>query len=214
MAKLYFHYKNKPYKYLGSARHSETLEEFALYETLYNNELGKIWVRPKEMFFEKVTVEGVEQDRFAPVSIELETFSQVGDRELSLIENLHKEVFGSGLKEYIAPRFKHQSSKRCLVVARIRGTIVGYKFGFARNDSLFLSSWGGVAKAWRSVGVASALMEAQHQWCRENGFKFIETLTMNAYREMISLNLKYGFEFVGTQVDEAGDFKLVMRKKL
>jgi len=47
----YLHYKQKKYKVLGLARHSETLEELVLYECLYPNELGQIWVRPKSLFF-------------------------------------------------------------------------------------------------------------------------------------------------------------------
>lgn len=49
---IYQHYKGKKYKLLDIVRHSETLEELVLYETLYENELGKIWVRPKKMFLE------------------------------------------------------------------------------------------------------------------------------------------------------------------
>jgi len=47
---IYEHYKGKRYKVLGLARHSETLEELVLYDCLYPNDLGKTWVRPKEMF--------------------------------------------------------------------------------------------------------------------------------------------------------------------
>ncbi len=31
--KLFRHYKNKPYKYIGTAKHSETLEDMVIYET-------------------------------------------------------------------------------------------------------------------------------------------------------------------------------------
>lgn len=48
---IFRHYKGKFYRYLGLVRHSETLEELVLYEALYDNELGRVWVRPKEMFF-------------------------------------------------------------------------------------------------------------------------------------------------------------------
>jgi len=51
---IYEHYKGKCYKVLGTARHSETLEELALYECLYENNLGKVWVRPLELFFSKL----------------------------------------------------------------------------------------------------------------------------------------------------------------
>lgn len=46
------------------ARHTETLEEMAVYECLYEKELGKIWVRPKAMFEEKIIVDGLEIQRF------------------------------------------------------------------------------------------------------------------------------------------------------
>ena len=47
---FYRHYKDKPYRSLGICRHSETLEELVLYEALYPNDLGPLWVRPREMF--------------------------------------------------------------------------------------------------------------------------------------------------------------------
>lgn len=61
---LYEHYKGMPYKVHGVVLHSETLEELVLYETLYENPSGKMWVRPKKMFLETVIINGVEQPRF------------------------------------------------------------------------------------------------------------------------------------------------------
>lgn len=51
---------------LGTARHSETLEEVVVYRQEYG-ERG-LWVRPKPMFQETVTVEGQEKARFAPLA--------------------------------------------------------------------------------------------------------------------------------------------------
>ena len=61
---LYEHYKGMKYKVHSVVRHSETLEELVYYECLYENELGKHWVRPKSMFLETVTIDGVEKPRF------------------------------------------------------------------------------------------------------------------------------------------------------
>lgn len=61
---IYQHYKGMKYKVHNVVRHSETLEEMVLYETLYENDLGKLWVRPKEMFLETVTIEGQQIPRF------------------------------------------------------------------------------------------------------------------------------------------------------
>ncbi len=61
---IYRHYKGKLYKALAICLHSETKEELVLYETLYENPLGNLWVRPKVMFLEKVEVEGKMVERF------------------------------------------------------------------------------------------------------------------------------------------------------
>jgi len=60
----YQHYKGKEYKVLGVAKHSETLEEFVVYEALYDNPESKLWVRPKKMFEEDVEVDGKKISRF------------------------------------------------------------------------------------------------------------------------------------------------------
>ena len=63
---FYQHYKGKMYEVTGLARHSETLQELIVYKALYKTEFGEgsVWTRPKDMFFEHVTVDGREQPRF------------------------------------------------------------------------------------------------------------------------------------------------------
>lgn len=61
---LYRHYKNQNYRVLGVARHSETLEELVVYECLYENKLGTLWVRPKELFLGSITTETYSGPRF------------------------------------------------------------------------------------------------------------------------------------------------------
>lgn len=61
----YQHYKTgKYYQVIGIAKHSETLEELVVYECLYENSVSKIWVRPKNMFLEKVELNGKKVPRF------------------------------------------------------------------------------------------------------------------------------------------------------
>ncbi|MEO0335233.1 MAG: DUF1653 domain-containing protein [Pseudomonadota bacterium] len=64
---IYEHYKGKKYRVLNVVRHSETLEEMVFYETLYECELGNLWVRPKEMFLGEVVIDGKSVPRFRPV---------------------------------------------------------------------------------------------------------------------------------------------------
>ncbi len=61
---IYRHYKGKDYRVIGIAKHSETLEDMAVYESLYNNKVSRLWVRPAKMFMEEVEVEGKKVSRF------------------------------------------------------------------------------------------------------------------------------------------------------
>lgn len=58
----YRHYKGREYTVIGTARHSETLEELVVYRQEYG-EHG-LWVRPAAMFVENVVVEGRSLPRF------------------------------------------------------------------------------------------------------------------------------------------------------
>ena len=63
----YQHYKGKFYEVIGIARHSETLDELVVYRALYDSkEFGKnaLWVRPKAMFLENITLDGKQVPRF------------------------------------------------------------------------------------------------------------------------------------------------------
>ena len=60
----YQHYKDKPYRVIGTARHSETMELLVVYEALYPNKLGQLWVRPAKMFAETVVINGEHVPRF------------------------------------------------------------------------------------------------------------------------------------------------------
>lgn len=72
---LYEHYKGKQYKVIGVARHSETLEKLVVYQALYGNR--ELWVRPYEMFCEKILVDGTKQDRFKYLGNELDSVCRV-----------------------------------------------------------------------------------------------------------------------------------------
>jgi cyclomaltodextrinase / maltogenic alpha-amylase / neopullulanase len=61
---IFQHHKGNFYRLLNVSRHSESLEEFIVYEALYKNDLGQTWVRPKDMFFGYVLKEGKPINRF------------------------------------------------------------------------------------------------------------------------------------------------------
>jgi hypothetical protein len=56
--------KGTLYRVLAVGKHSETLEDYVVYEALYENPTSKIWIRPKEMFLEEVEINGRRTPRF------------------------------------------------------------------------------------------------------------------------------------------------------
>lgn len=58
----YQHYKGNYYEVIGTAKHSETLEEMVIYKALYGEE--QLWARPLKIFLEEVEVNGKKIPRF------------------------------------------------------------------------------------------------------------------------------------------------------
>lgn len=62
---LYKHYKGGLYKVVGTAKHSETMEDMVVYEHADKEKHEfKLWVRPAKMFLETVEIDGKKVPRF------------------------------------------------------------------------------------------------------------------------------------------------------
>ncbi len=65
----YQHYKGQLYEVFDVAKHSETEEWLVIYAPLYGEESSRhLWVRPLEMFNQRVTVNGQSVSRFTFVT--------------------------------------------------------------------------------------------------------------------------------------------------
>lgn len=62
---FYKHFKGNIYEVIGTAKHSETLEEYVVYRATYDE--GSLWVRPAKMWNETVSRDGMEYKRFSYV---------------------------------------------------------------------------------------------------------------------------------------------------
>jgi GNAT superfamily N-acetyltransferase len=84
-----------------------------------------------------------------------------------------------------------------VVCARVSGRVVGFKAGYAMSQSRYYSWLGGVQPDSQRQGIASHLMEMQHELVRKRGFEFIETATDQGNVAMSRANLKHGFAICG-----------------
>lgn len=212
-SKLFKHYKNKPYKFRGIAKHSETLEDMVIYETLYDNPNGRIWVRPKGMFFEMIELDGKTVPRFAELPLKILTWTELSETEIKLISPIIEETFGEWDPDWFFATFNNQK-KLHLAVAYVDGKAAGFKLGYEKDKWEFYSWLGGVLPEFRNLGIASALMRVQHEWCKASGYKRVSTKTQNRFREMFLLNLKSGFNVIGTHTSHEGGLKILLEKEL
>lgn len=100
-----------------------------------------------------------------------------------------------------------------VVAALDESQVVGYKIGYEQNSGQFHSWLGGVHPEYRKQGIASEMMRLQHEWCKGHGYNTIRTHTRNKWRDMLILNIRNGFDIVGT-VTENGLPKIIMEKTI
>ena len=123
-----------------------------------------------------------------------------------------KEIFGPNSESEITFVFKMK--KPVMHLALSNKEVVGFKAGFEDRPYRFYSSSGGVLQDFRNKGVASKLMQQQHEWCKSEGYAAVWTETKNKFVQMISLNLKNGMQIIGTYVDHRNEPKIILEKKL
>ncbi len=129
------------------------------------------------------------------------------------IETLALEIFG----EYSAQHFLEELLERSnpsLFVAMDDSNVVGFKAGYALDRTRYYSWLGGVLPRYRRRGIAKELMRRQHQWASSGGYHKLETRAKNRWREMVILNLKAGFDIIGSCTDDNGLTEVIMRKML
>ncbi|MFD2786316.1 GNAT family N-acetyltransferase [Hymenobacter rubripertinctus] len=93
------------------------------------------------------------------------------------------------------------------------GQVVGGELGYERKPGHYYSWLGGVLPAFRGQGLAAELLRRQHAWGRAQGYRAVRTHTYNHWRGMLLLNLRHGFDIMGTTQSARG-LTIVLEKDL
>lgn len=118
--------------------------------------------------------------------------------ERNLVEalaSLSVEVFGVAIDDL---QWRLEKMPNVSVIcARNEGRLIGFKAGYAMSQTKYYSWLGGVHPDFRRQGIASQLMELQHNWVSEQRFKVVETAANQDNTAMTQANLKHGFVVCG-----------------
>lgn len=129
--------------------------------------------------------------------VDIKIFTAFDDKILADIFTLEEAIFDKALgADYILADSKNRHNLYGLIVYD-DGKPVAYKVGYEASPKVFYSWLGGVLPNHRGQGIAKRLMQQQHEFARECGYKRVRTHTFNKFKTMIILNIKTGFDIVG-----------------
>jgi predicted GNAT superfamily acetyltransferase len=128
------------------------------------------------------------------------------------IRHLYETIFQTSAERMMEKLNKVES---LLIIAAFKqDKVIGFKIGYESDSEEFYSWIGGVDPAYRKKGIGSTLMNMQHEWLKKRGYKIVTTQTKNKWRAMLILNLRHGFDIIGTYTDEKGEPKIILQKQL
>jgi predicted GNAT superfamily acetyltransferase len=123
-------------------------------------------------------------------------------RMIDELEALNAGVFDSVAPQYVSWRMANMPDVSAFL-ALSADKIVGFKVGYAMSQRKYYSWLGGVDRAFRRRGIASALMNQQHRWIATRGYTVVETSANRENIAMAQVNLRHGFSVCGMRVEAA-----------
>jgi GNAT superfamily N-acetyltransferase len=137
----------------------------------------------------------------------------VGMDEVPTIVEMYNQVFRPPRDE---ESFLRRFRGRCNVlqmIARVGEQPVGFFLGFELKPTVFFSWFYGVLPDFRRQGIASQLMDAVHDWVRQQDYDAIRFECHNQHRPMLHLSIELGYDIVGIRWDPDRCDNLVIFEK-
>ncbi|MCC6281298.1 MAG: GNAT family N-acetyltransferase [Saprospiraceae bacterium] len=127
---------------------------------------------------------------------------------------VYEAIFGKPAGEKVQERLSSAPDLLVLWAENEHKQAVGFKIGYRQDPSTWYSWLGGVLPEYREQGIAGRLMQHQHGWVKSRGYRRIQTKTMNRWRSMLILNLKHGFDIIGTYAGNDGQTRIILQKEI
>jgi GNAT superfamily N-acetyltransferase len=139
----------------------------------------------------------------------------VGQEDLPLIVELYNQIFRPG-RDLESFRRRYRGRYNILqMIARLQDRPVGFFLGFELKPTVFYAWFYGVRPEYRRQGIASQLMDAVHDWARQNEYESVRVECHNQHRPMLHLSISLGYDIVGMRWDpDRGDNLVIFEKSL
>src|SRR5262249_25752191 len=125
----------------------------------------------------------------------------VGPEDLALIVQLYNQIFRPIRDEEHFQRRYLGRHNVVQMLARFGDRPVGFMLGFELKPRVFFTWFYGVLSQARRQGVASQLMEAVHDWCRQNDYEAVRVECHNQARPMLHLAINQEYDIIGLRWD-------------
>jgi GNAT superfamily N-acetyltransferase len=137
----------------------------------------------------------------------------VGPEELPDIVRLYNQIFRP-MRDMDSFRRRFQGRYNVLqMVARLNDRPVGFFLGFELKPTVFFAWFYGVLPDFRRQGIASQLMDAVHDWARQNEYETLRFECHNQHRPMLHLGIAQEYDIVGIRWDGDRGANLVLFEK-
>jgi GNAT superfamily N-acetyltransferase len=143
------------------------------------------------------------------------TVDIVGLDELPTIVEMYNRIFRPARDEDSFLRRYRGRFNILQMVARVDDRPVGFFLGFELKPTVFFSWFYGVLPEFRRQGIASQLMDAVHDWARQQEYDAIRFECHNQHRPMLHLSIALEYDIVGIRWDpDRGDNLVIFEKML
>jgi GNAT superfamily N-acetyltransferase len=139
----------------------------------------------------------------------------VGPEELPVIVQLYNQIFRPGRDLQSFERRFRSRYNILRFIAQLNRRPVGFFLGFELKPTVYFTWFYGVLPEFRRQGIASQLMEAVHDWAKQNDYESVRMECHNQHRPMLHLAITSEYDIVGMRWDpDRGDNLVIFEKVL